>query len=137
MLQPPSGKQEPERTVVVGDSLLKDLDEGKLKYTQVRYQRDGRITDAMAKVKSLPGNYQHVALVVGGNDCHGSDRPSATDIVASYGRLVDVAKGKARTVTVASIPPRIASDDTREKNRRCERWSHRHVHGERRQICEQ
>ncbi len=58
MRQPPSGKQEPERTVIVGDSLLKDLDEGKLKYTQVRYQRDGRITDAMAKVKSLPGNLE-------------------------------------------------------------------------------
>ncbi len=96
MSQQPSAAQElPERTAVVGYSLVKDLDEGNLEHTEVRYQWDARITDAMTKVKNLTGDFHHIVLVVGGNDCHGIDRPSATDIVSSYGRLVDTAKEKA------------------------------------------
>ncbi len=116
MQQPSAVKQDPGRTVVVGDRLVKDLDERKLEHTKVRYQRDTRITNAMAKVKNLPGNYHHNALVIGGTDCHGADRPSATHIVDSYCHLVDTAKEKVRIVTVASIPPRTASDDTHERN---------------------
>ncbi len=98
--------------MVVEGSLVKDLDEQNLEHTEVRYQRDARITDAMAKVKNLPGNYRHIALVGSGNDCHGIDRPSTTVIVSSYGRLVDTSKEKGRIVTVGSIPSRTALDDT-------------------------
>ncbi len=103
------------KSIVVGDSLVKDLDEKKLVDTDVDYQRDARVLDVIGKIKNLPTGYSHIALVVGGNDCDGEARPSGTDIVSSYGRLVDVAKQKARDVTVSSILPRIRSEDTRER----------------------
>ncbi len=110
----PDKRQHP-KTIVLGDSLVKDLDKEKLVDTDVQYQRDARIVDVIGKINTLSGDYSHIALVVGGNDCDGEARPSGTDIVSSYGRLVDVAKQKAREVTVSSIPPRTRSKDTREK----------------------
>ncbi len=101
-------------TIVIGDSLVKDLNDQKLEDTSVVCQRDARITDVAEKVKDLKPGFKNIVLVAGGHDCDGSDRTAAS-IVDSYTRVVDEAKKKAESVTVVSIPPRLRSQETSEK----------------------
>ncbi len=104
----PTEDKEPP-CLVIGDSMVKDLAESKLENTRVIYKRDGRITDVAEKVRNLQHRQKSITLVVGVNDCSGNEC-QATDIVESYGRLMDVAKEKAQQVTVSSIPPRLNTD---------------------------
>ncbi len=86
--QPSAVKQQPERAVVVGDRLVKDLDERKLGHTEARYQWDARITDAMAKVKNLPGNYHHIAQL---NAFYSANKRNVSNSIRNkFGPLKDV-----------------------------------------------
>ena len=42
-----------------------------------------------------------IAVAGGGNDCDQDERQEAAEIVRNYGKLIDIAKEKAKEVTVS------------------------------------
>lgn len=94
------------KTVLVGSSVIRDIDEKKLSNTKVVCCPGALITTLNANTNSLPsdGNYDKAILVGGGNDC--SNNRNTADILDQYQKLVISAKNKAKRVVVVSICPR-------------------------------
>ena len=103
------------RSILLGSSIIREVDQEKLVNTGVICKRGGLIGDIQEEVFKLPDNsYSHIALVIGGNDCDKKPQKPAKDIVDVYGKLISVAKDKARHVTVSSICPRIRSNEIQQ-----------------------
>ena len=102
-----------DTTILLGSSIIKDIDETKLQKTEVISKSGGFIKDIASVVSDKASNdpYARAILVVGGNDCdsrtplNGDDR-SASDIIEEYRSLVQQTKLKAKSVTISSICPR-------------------------------
>ena len=106
-------------TLVVGSSLIRDISESQLDNTELTCISGGRIADAASEISQIPDSkYEHIVLVIGGNDCDPHDpltkKPPA-DIVDQYRSLVQKCKQKAETVTASSICPRMSSEDIKSR----------------------
>ena len=108
--------EEKERTLLVGSSLVRDMEQSHLVNTDVVCIPGGKISDVLKTVSQAETDkYARIALVVGGNDCdprNPSTRETPSEIVDKYKSLIQVSKEKARNVLVSSICPRISSTST-------------------------
>jgi hypothetical protein len=103
------------KSVLLGSSIIREVDEEKLINTDVVCKRGGTIEDIREEVNKLPDEcYSHLSLVIGGNDCDKNPPKPAKDIVEKYGELISAAKEKARSVTVSSICPRFQSKNVQQ-----------------------
>lgn len=103
-LQPSDSDVKP--TLVLGSSVLRDIDNDKIQNTFVHSISGGKIKDAMTYIDDVPaGKYSNITLVIGGNDCEDTATTTA-DIVKIYTDLIGKAQQKSTHVTVASILPR-------------------------------
>ena len=103
--------QQKDRSLLVGSSIIRDINEKNLDNTEVICLRGGHINDVKNAVtdKATEAAYDRVVLVAGGNDC--APRDTSTDVLPSsivdeYRSLVRVSKSKAKSVTVSSVCPR-------------------------------
>ena len=97
----PSG----QRTILVGSSEIRDIDQNKLLNTDVKCLPGAKVSDLTKEVSLLPTDkYCNIVLVGGGNDC--SNTKDATSVVNSFKDVISAAKLKAASVTVASVCPR-------------------------------
>lgn len=103
------------KSVVIGDSIIRDIDKQKLEDTMVVSNPGGCITNIQEAVRDLPGGHDELTLVVGGNDCDSKPPKTADDIIKGFDSLLVDAKSKARQVFVSSICPRISSEETNDK----------------------
>ena len=92
-------------TLVVGSSLIRDTSESQLDNTELTCISGGRIADAASEISQISDSkYEHIVLVIGGNDCDPHDpltkKPPA-DIVDQYRSLVQKCKQKAETVIMS------------------------------------
>lgn len=102
--------RKPANSVLIGSSLIRDIDENKLVNTSVICKPGGKIQNIHDVITNdLPNNeqYHSMTLVVGGNDCDTTPPTPANDIVDRYAKLIDDAKTKAKSVIVSSVCPRI------------------------------
>ena len=110
----------PQGTLLVGSSLVRDIDENKLSSTKVMCIPGGKINDIKARISSMPTQpkLERVVLVVGGNDCSSREsepqRP-VTDLVEDYSDLIKCAREVAVAVTVSSVCPRNSGDEVTER----------------------
>ena len=110
----------PHGTVLVGSSLVRDIDENKLYNTKVVCIPGGKINDIKDKISSMPTQpkLERIVLVVGGNDCssrdHEPQRP-LMDLVDGYSDLIKCAQEVAVAVTVSSVCPRNSGDEVAER----------------------
>ena len=104
--------QEPRShgTLLLGSSLIRDVDETKLVATKCVSISGGRIKDIHSALDKLPSSqkFGNIALVVGGNDCDDREREGSdvTDLIVQYRELIESAKMRADTVTISSVCPR-------------------------------
>ena len=114
-LQPSDNQAKP--IIVIGSSVLRDIDNEKIKNTIVHSISGGKIGDALQYVNDLPaGKYSTICLLIGGNDCDEPQTPTA-DIIKSYNELIGNAMTKCTNVTVASILPRRCPDNANISDR--------------------
>ena len=75
------------RSLLVGTSIIKNVDEWKLKNTTVICLRGGHISDFRASLARLPTgtHYDRTVLDVGGNDC--ADERDSHEVVEMYREL--------------------------------------------------
>ena len=93
--------------LIIGSSIIRDIDQGKLQDTDVICIPGGTIDTVKQRISSLDHKYEHITLVVGGNDCDVKPAVPPKSVVDSYTDLIDSAKGKANYVNVSSICPRL------------------------------
>ena len=94
------------RSLLVGTSIIKNVEESKLKNTKVICPRGGHISDTRASLARLPSgtHYDRTVIVVGGNDC--ADESDANEVVEMYRELVQQVKRISTSITVSSRCPR-------------------------------
>ena len=97
--------------MLVGSSLIRDIDERKLTNTKVLCCRGAHITDLTSKVQDLKDDdkFDRAVLVGGGNDCSSLDA-DVSSLLDNYRYLIEVTKAKAYDVTVSSVCPRGEED---------------------------
>lgn len=101
-IQEPSSKP----TLVISSSVLRDVDNNKIKDTYVHAISGGKINDATTYLRDVAHDkYGKITLLIGGNDCDESSL-AVGDIVRRYNSLIDLAKVKCSDVRIASILPR-------------------------------
>ena len=96
-------------TLILGSSIVRDIDPDKLVSTKCVSVSGGKIRDALLHLDSLPRNesYERIVLVTAGNDCDQDESPvDVKGLVDQYRDLVKVAKSHANKVTISSICPR-------------------------------
>ena len=98
--------------MLLGSSLIRDIDPDKLKDTSVICKRGGTIKTIQDEVQGLSRGYNNITLVVGGNDCDNQPTSCPTDIVSNYHNLAKMSLSKCKTLTVSSVCPRLTSDVT-------------------------
>ena len=103
---PTSESTDVVRSLLVGSSIIKNVDESKLKNMKVICLRGGHISDIRASLARLPSGtrYDRTVIVVGGNDC--ADERDANEVVEMYRELVQQVKRISTSITVSSICPR-------------------------------
>jgi lysophospholipase L1-like esterase len=104
------------RNVVIGDSLIRDIDEDKLVSTKVVALSGGKVQDAIRELEDCTEPFHDVYLCIGTNDCGRSEFDEQA-FAEGYRTLIDVAMEKtsdASNVHVVSIPPRTDSAQAME-----------------------
>ena len=113
-----SGLPKPSNTVVIGSSIIRDIDDTKLINTQCICVSGGKIDDIRKKGMEFPttSKLARAILVVGGNDCDSQlNQCDASELVAQYKDLILSAKEIATAVTVSSVCPRRRSLEVTER----------------------
>ena len=103
--------------LVIGDSLLKSIDESKLQNTTVQSLPGAEISDVLHRLNDTDDIFMDVTVCVGTNDC-GKDDFVVGALTDTYRQIVTAAKDKVQDVSkvkVVSIPPR--SDNTSNQER--------------------
>ena len=98
----------PKDSLVLGSSLVRNIDPNKLANTNVCCMPGAKIADIRDKLLNFSTageRFSHIYLVVGGNGCADSDIDMA-QTVATYRDAVTTGKDIADNVTISAIPPR-------------------------------
>jgi lysophospholipase L1-like esterase len=105
-----------EKNLIIGDSLLRSVNQTKLKSTEVISISGAKTTDVLDRLSTLQPTYTSVTICVGTNDCS-STSFDADDASTSYKEVIQTAAhltNDCTKVTVAAIPPRTDSEKAQE-----------------------
>jgi hypothetical protein len=112
-------RSDPTKTLVIGSSIIRDISPSQLQDTDVMSISGGHINEVAAEISKTPADkYNHVVLVVGGNDCDPRElttQVSPSNIVEEYKDLVKICKTKTQSVSVSSICPRTTTVHARNQ----------------------
>ena len=103
--------------LVIGDSIIRSIDENKLVNTSVKCIPGADTADVMHKMNELDDIYMDVTICVGSNDCKNEDFEPAA-VTSTYRQLVTQATEKvsdASKVVIVSVPPRNDSQENHER----------------------
>ena len=105
-------------TVVLGSSIIRDIDPNKLVATKCVCISGGLIKDVQTELDNFPPHCQlsGAVLVIGGNDCDNSGAGGdVTDILDQYKDLINTAKSIANSIAVSSVCLRNKSPEVTER----------------------
>jgi SMC interacting uncharacterized protein involved in chromosome segregation len=105
-----------QMSLLIGDSLIKDIDEDKLVKTQVTSLPGAKLTDVMKHLQDNDRTYSSITCCIGTNDC-ACDLFAGEEVSETLKNVVEVAKSKVndpKDVRIVSVPPRTDSDDYQE-----------------------
>ena len=107
-IKTPQNSPSSHGTLVIGSSIVRDIDERKLVATRCISIGGGRIKNIHDKLDtSTNGRLSRLIILVGGNDCDGqSPSTDVTNLLAQYRDLIADAKMLADSVTICSVCPR-------------------------------
>ena len=104
--------QEPKShgTLLLGSSIIRDVDATKLVATKCVSISGGGIKDIHAALDKYPAlhKFGNITLAVGGNDCDNLEQEGndVTPLIEQYRELIESAKMRADTITISSVCPR-------------------------------
>ena len=97
-------KKSPPKTLLVGSSVIKYLDEKKMVNTDVKCDHNAKLPDITNVLKKIPedSGYNRIVILAGRNDIL-DDEPKK--VIDSYEKVITAAKEITNSVTISSIPP--------------------------------
>ena len=99
------------KSLVVGSSILRDIENESVENTTVRSISGGKIADVKEEVRNVKKDeFANLTVLVGGNDVEETD--DIAKVVNDYKDMLTVAKEKVTSITVASVLPRICPPNT-------------------------
>ena len=104
------------KSLLIGDSIVRDIDENKLVKTQVTSLPGAKVTDVLKYLEDNDDSYKSVICCVGTNNCNEDDF-KGNDVSSVYRDIITAAKLKVRDpedVLIVSIPPRTDSTTKQE-----------------------
>jgi hypothetical protein len=99
------------KCLLIGDSVLNDIDSDKLINTHVDCLQNGSVEDVLQHLNENKDCYSEVTVCVGSVDC-ADDEAVSENLIESYKEVIKVAKDMVPQVTnikIASIPPNVTS----------------------------
>ncbi|CAH1785547.1 unnamed protein product [Owenia fusiformis] len=93
------------KSLIIGSSIIRDIDETKLIDTEVDCIRGGKIATIHNKLLKKKEKYDHIYLQVASNDC--AERDDVKLISEDYALLIKTAKQLCNSLTVSSVTPRL------------------------------
>jgi len=108
---PPPAKS----TLLIGDSMIRDVDEKKLINTSVTCLPGAtakRVKEELDKMESTR-HHKKIVIVAGTNDC-AQEGMSVAETIESFTHLLETASNKADEVVVSSVCPRLDSPQNEE-----------------------
>jgi hypothetical protein len=105
----------PAKTLLIGDSIIRDVDEARLDATDILLLEYGDLAEASEKLQQWQSPCARIAICIGGDAC--ADNNSETRMREHYDALVRTAKEKAeeKSITLLSVPPQTLSTTTQER----------------------
>ena len=103
--------------LIIGSSVIRDIDQSKLQKTTVKCIRGGRIHDIGNVLKKSSENYQSVSIIVRENDCGNRSAAAAPvdEILTSYKETVAEARNLTSDIRIAIVLPRDVGQETSER----------------------
>ena len=103
--------------LIIGSSVIRDIDQSKLQKTTVKGIRGGRIHDIGNALKESSENYKSVSIIVGGNDCGNRSVAAAPvdEILTSYKEMVAEDRTITSDIRIATVLPRDLGQETSER----------------------
>ena len=99
-------------TLVIGSSLIRNIDEHKLKDTEVRCMSGAKFRDIAAELVALADSdtkYARIVILAGGNDAAAPiEHINLEDTINSARAAISAAKRMSDNVAVSEIPPRFS-----------------------------
>ena len=105
-----------KKSLLVGDSTIKDIDEKKLKNTKVICLQGGRIDAVHEVIQTRPDKYDTVTMCVGSNDCT-DDLEDLDTLIPKYKDLINSAQRLVthpNQIVVSSVLPRCKEPEVQE-----------------------
>ena len=103
-------KPHSRKTCALGSSILRDIDPDKLENTDIICMPRGKIPTIHKKLNDIPGEYERIVLIVGGNDCDSTDAASSerpvSELIGDYRCLVTDAKKRSADICISTVCPR-------------------------------
>lgn len=109
-----NARSDTKTTLVIGDSLIKSLDESKMQNVTVKSHSGATLTDITMRLKESKSNYDKLIICAGTNDCSKSTF-NCLEAADQYRQMIVAAKTKTQELTISSVPPRT------DKNQNVER----------------
>ena len=107
-----SSTQHEGPSLLIGSSLIIDIDAAKLEDTNVVSLSGGRIDDVTEYLTKTDTKFKSVTLVVGGNDCAARTDPEpVAELVQKYSDMTKEAKRLADDIRVSTVIPRITDTE--------------------------
>ena len=100
-----------EKTLILGSSLIRNLDEKKLNNTEIRCLRGAKVKDLSKELQyasSAGKKYSRIIFLGGGNDA--AQKPEDIDlesVIECYKSMINTAKDMCQDISIAAIPPRL------------------------------
>jgi hypothetical protein len=105
----------PSRSLLIGSSIIRDIDQTKLVDTAVISVSGATVCDIKNRCLSIKDKFKDVTLVVGSNDCAKSE--AVDEILDDCKHLLQAASDRsAGSVTVSSICPRTDKPEAYERS---------------------
>ena len=103
--------------LIIGSSVIRDIDQSKLQKTTVKCIRGGRIHGIGDVLKKSNENYKSVSIIVGGNDCGNRSAAAAPvdEILTSYKERVAEARTLTSYIRIAIVLLRDVDQETSER----------------------
>ena len=104
-------KTEQNKSLILGSSIIRNIDEKKLDNTEIRCLRGAKVKDLnkeLQQAKSAGKKYTQIILLGGGNDA--AQKPEDIDlesVLECYECAINTAKDMSSNIAIAAIPPRL------------------------------
>ena len=113
-------KPQNSKTLLIGNSIIRDVDENKLLNTKCICIPRGNVSDVKEAVTkfSTANKMRRIVLVVSGNDCEGGKNSSltpTTNVLSKYEELIKCATEVSSFVIVSNLCPRSSGHTLRER----------------------